>query len=156
MRDKEARHVCITKAGPGVSKRDNPGFGWRANMPKKKSLLQLSLYLAGAFILLAGLAGATFAYLTAVDDPGDAIGYEIVDGNVYVIAASDSKLYRHDLERIGGKAAVFADDLNRWFSGLWRGKKLAYTLALLAIGGSLACFRAAHRASRERGQDGDG
>ena len=107
------------------------------------------LYLTGSAILLAGWIGATAIYATASDDDGDALGYEFVDGVAYPILAYESKSYRHDLERFGGKAAVMADDLNRWFSGLWIGKHLAYTLATLASAAALACFLTARRLPRD-------
>lgn len=112
-------------------------------MGRKYPRLQIRLYLAGAFILLFGLGGATLIYLTAMEDTGDAIGYEVVGGTVYSINPDDSKRYVHDLELYGGKAAVFADDLDRWFASLWHGRQLAYTLAILSIGSPPACFFAA-------------
>jgi len=118
-------------------------------MRGKNSTLQIRLYLIGAFILLTGLVGAALVYQAATDDGGNAVGYEIVGGNVYAITPGDSKSYRHDLELYGGKAAVLADDFNRWFGGLWHGRSLAYTLALLAIGVALACFLAAHHLSNQ-------
>ena len=102
----------------------------------------------GAFILLTGLLGAVSVSLMATDDSSDAVGYEFVDGKSYPILAHESKTYRHDLERFGGKAAVMADDLNRWFTGLWKGKRLAYTLAVLTTGAALTFFWAARRLSR--------
>ena len=107
------------------------------------------LYLAGAAILLAGWVGATAIYAGASDENSDTLGYEFVDGVAYPILAYESKSYRHDLERFGGKAAIMADDFNRWFSGLWVGKRLAYTLATLATGAALACFLTARRRSRD-------
>ena len=106
------------------------------------------LYLIGTIILLAGWIGAAAIYATAADENSDALGYEFVDGVAYPILAYESKKYRHDLERFGGKAAILADDFNRWFSELWVGKHLAYTLATLASGAALACFVAARRLPR--------
>ena len=127
-------------------------------MLDNKPMLSTRLYLMGVVILLAGLLGAAAIYLTAGEESGDVLGYEIVDGNAYAIMASDSKMYRHDLERFGGKAAVFADDLNRWFSGLWQGKKLARTVAVLALVLALGFFRAGWLLSGKRpiGKDQDG
>jgi len=103
------------------------------------------LYWIAACVLFFGLAGSALVYLNAGDDRSDAIGYEFVGGQAYVITAQDSKVYRHDLERFGGKAAVFADDLNRWFVSLWSGKRLAYLLATLSTGIALVCLRVARR-----------
>ena len=34
---------------------------------------------------------------------------------------------------MGGKAAIVANDLNKWFAGLWQGESLAYTVAVITI-----------------------
>lgn len=106
---------------------------------------RVRLFLIGAILLLAGLAGSAFIYRTASDEPSGVLSYEIIDGTAYAVLASDSKQYRHDLERFGGKAAVFADEFNRWFSSLWHGKRLAGTVAVLSILIALAFFRAAYQ-----------
>src|ERR1019366_3494553 len=109
-------------------------------MPKKLTL-QTILYLISAFILVAGLTGAALVYKKAVDhETKDAIGFEFVGGRAYAIMPEDTKRYAYDLERFGGKFAVLADKLDRWFAGLWRGKNLAYVLALFSIGISFICF----------------
>lgn len=116
---------------------------------------QICFYLIGACILLAGLAASAVIYLNAGDDRGDAIGYEFSGGQTYVVTAQDSKAYRHDLERFGGKAAVFADDLNRWFASLWAGKRLACLLAALSVGVALVCFRVARSPAPDRHPSAD-
>jgi hypothetical protein len=113
------------------------------------------LALIGGIVLCAGLALAAWVYLTAPNDDADVLGYEVMSGNVYAIAPEDSKTYRHDVELYGGKAALLADDFNRWFASLWQGKQLAYTLTLLTIVVALACFWAA-RALPELPSAGDG
>lgn len=121
-----------------------------SSAPARRSVTtRRRLYLAGAAILLAGWVGAAAIYAGASDGNSDALGYEFVDGVAYPILAYESKSYRHDLERFGGKAAIMADDFNRWFSGLWIGKRLAYTLATLATGAALACFLTARRLPRD-------
>jgi O-antigen ligase len=110
----------------------------------------------GALILLAGLLAAALIFATAADED-DALAYEIVDGVAYPVLASESKAYRHDLERFGGKSALFADDLRRGLAGLVQGKRLAGSVAGLALIAALACFAAARRAepgnSRQDRQD---
>ncbi len=44
-----------------------------------------------------------------------------------------SRMYYHDLELYGGRANVLADDFRAWFDGLWHGRNLAYTVAVLTI-----------------------
>ena len=106
---------------------------------------RIRIFLIGVAILLVGLGASVFIYVTAPDERSDVLRYEMVDGVAYAVLAGDSKQYRHDLERFGGKAAVFADDFNRWLSGLWKGKKLALTLAVLTAVIALGFFRAATR-----------
>ena len=109
---------------------------------------QKRLYLLAAVLLVTGLSAALLIYLTQAETDSDVLGYEFADGNSYVVLTRDSKQYRHDLERLGGKAAVFADDLSRWFTGLWSSKKLACTLAFLSIGAAVICLCIARPLSR--------
>ncbi|HVN72294.1 MAG TPA: hypothetical protein VMU10_09780 [Desulfomonilia bacterium] len=97
---------------------------------KDYRLLLLSI---ATLVLIAGLVSAVSIYRTAEDDAGGALGYEVVGGSVYPIMPEDTKMYSHDLELYGGKAAVLADELRLWFAGLWHGKSLAYTIAFLSI-----------------------
>lgn len=102
---------------------------------------------AAALILLGGLLVAGLIYHRAGNLPDEGLSYEFIDGAVYVVDPSDSKLYRRELERFGGKAAIFADDLNRWFSSLWKGRRLAFIVALFSIviaAGVLRFGRAQH------------
>ena len=74
------------------------------------------------------------------------------DGNVYAVQPGDSKMYRHELERFGGKAAVLADEFERWFSGLWKGKRLAGTVAVISLLVALGFFNAARCSERAEGE----
>lgn len=67
---------------------------------------------------------------------------EYADGSVYIADPADSKMYRHELERFGGKAALLADDLNRWLSSLWAGRRLATLVGLFSVVVALLLFRA--------------
>jgi hypothetical protein len=44
-----------------------------------------------------------------------------------------SKMYLRQLEIIGGKSAVLGAELQQWFSSLWHGEQLAYTVAFLTL-----------------------
>ena len=104
-----------------------------------KSTLQARLYIACIIVLLAGLCGAALIYVTA-DEGADAASYVMIDGQAYPIDAGSSKAYVRDLRRFGGQAAVLFDEFTRWFSGLWRGKALAITVAWISIALSLGLF----------------
>lgn len=95
--------------------------------------LKKRLRLSCLVILMAGLCAAMLIYLLADDIPDDSLGYVIVNGTVYPLATRDSKIYRREVERFGGKAALAFDDFNRWFGELWQGKKLAETVAWISV-----------------------
>lgn len=109
-------------------------------MKRKGENLRIFLNLMSAVILLVGLGTAVFIYQTADTDMSGALGYQIVGGIIYPVMPENTKIYRHDLEVYGGKAAVLADDFRRWFIGLWHGKSLAFTIAVITIIASFVCF----------------
>src|ERR1700693_5811892 len=98
-------------------------------MKWKTMNLQNRLYLISAIVLLIGLSSSIWIYLSAENVSENVLGYEIIGGNAYLVNPENSKKYVHDLERIGGKSAVLADELSRWFIGLWHGKEVAFTVA---------------------------
>ncbi len=104
--------------------------------------MQRRLYLCSFIILVAGLCGALLIYLTAGEDTEGDEGSEIiiVDGKAYPIPLSGTKMYRRELQRFGGKAALLFDDFNRWFTGLWHGKSLAVTVVWITAFISLGVF----------------
>ena len=85
---------------------------------------------------------AAWVFVTTTDNISDsnAVSYQVVAGHIYALTTADSKRYQYDAERIGGKSVVVAGEISQWLSSLWHGKQLAYTIALLAIVISLACF----------------
>ena len=99
-------------------------------------------FLSGA-ILIVGLIGAALIYRAAVNRAPNALGYVQGDGSVYPVMPEDSRIYLHDMEMYGGKANVLAAELTRWFSGLWQGKSLAYTVAVISVLLALGVFSAA-------------
>jgi hypothetical protein len=76
-----------------------------------------------AAILAVGFASAIIIYLTAGAAPENPLGYEPLE----------TKKYVHDLELYGGKANVLAAEFREWFAGLWYGRNLAYTVAVITV-----------------------
>jgi hypothetical protein len=101
---------------------------------------RMCLKLISAIILLIGLGSAVLIYQTADADLSSVLGYEMAGGSVYPITPENSKIYKHNLELYGGKAAVLADEFRRWFEGLWHGKSLAFTVAFITIFVSFGVF----------------
>ncbi len=85
--------------------------------------------IAAALIMLTGLGISALIYLRAESDPHGGISGEFALEE----SMRDSKRYVHDLEVYGGKANIIASDFARWFSGLWQGTQLAFTIAALTI-----------------------
>ena len=112
-------------------------------MKRESTNLRICVNLISAIILLVGLGTAVYIYQSADVDASGVLGYQIIGGTVYPIMPENTKIYRHDLEVYGGKAAVLADDFRRWFIGLWHGKSLAFTIAVITILISCAGFFAA-------------
>lgn len=73
-------------------------------------------------ILAAGFGAALVVFFAASERPQDPLGDSL--GN---------KKYIHDLELYGGKANVLAAQFREWFAGLWYGRNLAYTIAILTV-----------------------
>ena len=70
-----------------------------------------------------GLCLAIFVYATAAPTPHDPLGYD----------PFTSKKYLRDLEMYGGKINILAVEFRQWLASLWRGKPLAYTIAVLTL-----------------------
>lgn len=78
-------------------------------------------------ILAVGLASALVIYVINSLKP-DATALEL----------EESKKYLRDMEVFGGTANVLAAQLRQWFDGLWHGRPLAFTVAVLSILAALA------------------
>lgn len=102
--------------------------------PAKQPPLHMRICYWGATILFVGLISAALIYLFAPDGGGADPAGEIASGRVY----------EYNIERIGGKATVYAARFNRWLAGLWHGRPLAYTVAVLSVAIALVCFWVAH------------
>jgi hypothetical protein len=102
-------------------------------MKRKITNREARLYLVAMTILLVGLGSAVVIYLTAGNDSGGVLGYEVIGGQVYQVSPEDSKTYSHDLELYGGKLNLLTDRFTRWFAGLWHGRSLAFTVACITL-----------------------
>ena len=73
--------------------------------------------------LVVGFASAIVIYFVAGPAPSNPLGYEPLQ----------TKSYVHELELVGGKANVMAEQFRNWFVSLWQGKQLAVTVAILTV-----------------------
>lgn len=93
--------------------------------------------LAGWTIAVTGLAVAAWIRLTTPETAAAAIPLQRL------------KAQERQLEMIGGKFAVEAARFSAWFDGLWVGRDLATTLAVITVATTLLCLWLAHIAARE-------
>jgi len=100
-------------------------------------LLKRRLDIAARLVLLAGVIASTAIYLTASHEEQNALVNEF----------QDSKAYRHELEAYGGKLSIVSDELTRWFSSLWQGETLAFTVAFVSTAVALLLFWSAGQIS---------
>ncbi len=119
-------------------------------MKEKREGLRKSLNSAAIVLLIVGLCSAGVIYAREAGNngnkPSDTIGYQGNDagGSPYAVSPRDSKSYQREMKLYGGTANLLADELRRWFDGLWQGKTLAYTVAFLTLFATLVLFGAAN------------
>src|SRR5262249_33555396 len=115
--------------------------------PRPPRSLRRRLVIWSAVVAVVGLSTALAIYLPIGEGAGADEDYQIliVDGQVYRIPLADTKMYRRDLQRFGGTAAVVLDEFSRWFAGLWRGRSLAITLAWITAFVSVVLLLLARR-----------
>jgi len=91
-------------------------------------------------ILILGIGVAVVLYMTAAPPPPSPLGYDPLT----------SKKYVRELELYGGKLNLLAVELRQWLASLWRGKALAYTIAVLTLILSLLLWFIASRVASAR------
>ena len=72
-------------------------------------------------ILAIGFTSAVVIYFVNAAPPASGFEFE------------DSKKYLRELEVYGGKANVLATQFRSWFNGLWHGRSLAFTVAVISV-----------------------
>ena len=92
-----------------------------------------SLRLLAYFTLLIGLSVGIVVFLTQPSIDSDIIGYENLGGISYPIRKSESRKLRYQLEKTGGKFAVWEDEASDFFSDLWKGRRLGETIVVLSV-----------------------
>ena len=95
-----------------------------------------------ALILVLGLGTAAILHRTSAPPAPSPTGFE----------PEDSKKYLRQMEMIGGKANVVGAQFTRWFDGLWQGRGLARTVAVLTLA-SAGLFWVAARPRPDEGPE---
>lgn len=107
--------------------------------PPRKTPRNAALMLQrwGWAILATGLVAAVLIYLFSPDTTDAEFADRIARG----------RMYRHNVELMGGTAGLLIDDFDRWFSSLWQGKALAATIAVITLVAGFGCLAIAHFAA---------
>jgi len=93
--------------------------------------------LAGAIVGVAGFGWSAWIFLT------------VPEALLHEVPLQRLKVQERQLEMIGGKFAVEAAKFSAWFDGLWVGRSLGLTVAVLTIALVLALFWLARIAAIE-------
>jgi hypothetical protein len=121
----------------------------------KNMRLRKYLYLSSVVILLVGLSSSIWIYWAAMNDATGDPNYEFIGGFVYPGEGGYTKKYVHDLQLYGGNAAVLSDQFIRWFTGLWQGESLAYTVGFITAAISLVLFLIARSITDQARRESD-
>lgn len=100
--------------------------------PVRDAVLRDRFQRTGIVMLIAGLAVAILILLLVHPDTTPA--------NFDQPSLSNSKVYEQTIEHMGGKSAVLGVEIGDWWSSLWHGRHLAYTLATVSLAGAGVCF----------------
>jgi hypothetical protein len=90
------------------------------------------LRILGHTVLIAGAFAALVIYRTAAPPPESPLG-----------DPEDSKQYLREMQMYGGEANVLAYEIRQGFDSLWHGRRLALTVAVLALLLAAGCRLAA-------------
>ncbi len=91
-------------------------------MPTIPAAKKRRVALRALALLIVGLGISALVYVNEPAPDDDPFGYDLQNQKAYLL----------QMEKIGGKANVMATQFQEWFTGLWQGQQLAYTLAVLS------------------------
>lgn len=114
-------------------------------MPASRLTRSQSLYVASAVIFSLGCAAALLIFLTASPEgDADIVGYRLIGGRIFPVTIEDSALSVQTLEARGGRANLYAAELDAWIGSLWHGRRLSCTFVSATIVLAGLCAYAAH------------
>lgn len=116
--ERGARVVEFRRHGPGRPRSASAPAAESPAAARERTLRRVT-----RLILAVGFGAALGAWIVAQARPENPLGYDPLD----------TKKYVHDLRVYGGTANVLAAEFREWFAGLWYGRNLAYTIAVLTI-----------------------
>jgi hypothetical protein len=115
-------------------------------MSSKQFTPQRSLRLACVGLLVAGFLGAAWIFVATVSggSSDDAASLRATS-----IRIDQNRREMVEVERLGGKVGVMTVQFHQWFLSLWEGRRLAYTLIVLAFASAWLCWHVAELMDEE-------
>jgi hypothetical protein len=109
-------------------------------MPSKQFTPKRSLRLACIVLLVAGFVTAAWIFIATmnVDVSNDTTSLQAAS-----IRLDQNRREMAEVERLGGKVSVMTVQFHQWFLSLWEGRRLAYTLIVLAVASAWLCWHIA-------------
>lgn len=104
-----------------------------ARAPGRLARAQIALLALGWAVLVGGLGSSLLVFRAADAARPDQTDELMAD-------MRNTKRYQYNLEYVGGKANAVTYEFQEWFLGLWHGRRLGSTLAVLSVCSALGCF----------------
>jgi hypothetical protein len=116
--------------------------GQHHELSVKGMALQKHLNLLGVILLSVGLVAAGWICwdLYQAPDAPPVVAEQLGTGSSHPIAAGRSSHPDSQSKKLGDEVSDETAEFTAWFGSLWQGRRLAYTLAVLSLGGCLLCF----------------
>jgi hypothetical protein len=95
--------------------------------------MRVTLFAVGWVFLVGGLGSSLWAFRAAAAAGTDT-------SSELAAEMRNTKRYQYNLEYVGGKGNAMSVEIQEWFTGLWHGRQLGTTLAVLAVVSSAACL----------------
>ncbi len=100
--------------------------------------LHARLHRAALVVLAIGMVAATSIWFLAPSASGDAVS---ASGLSAVGAGAMTQREEFEIEKVGGKAAVYVAKFDRWLTRLFHGKNLAGLIAVISLLVAFVCWR---------------
>jgi hypothetical protein len=109
-------------------------------MSSNQSTAQRTLKFASIGLLIAGVLAAVWIFVATADT---ALSSDVSSARARSIQFDQNRREMAEVERLGGKVSVMTVQFHQWFQSLWEGRRLAYTVLVLALVVAWACRHAA-------------
>ena len=103
-----------------------------------KAPLHATLHRAALIVLAVGMAAAASIWALVPSNPADVVS---ANGSPAVSASDMTPREEYEIEKVGGKPAVYVAKFDRWLSSLFHGKNLAGLIAVVSLLIAFVCWR---------------